>query len=270
MTTHEEFESLAALDAAGAATADEAAALRSHVEGCPACANVQAELAEAATLLARGLEPVQPPAEVRARILDSIRQHVDEDDEEDEEDEDNVVRPFFNRWWWSAAAMLFLALWGWRELAIRAQREKLVTAEAEARSFSEENARLTERNEKLSAEIAAIAAAGTKTISLTGQPVAPSASARVFLESEQRRAIVFFSDMPANAADHSYQLWIIRADQPKPQSAGVFDVTQTGKASITIENLPVATEIKGLAVTLEPKGGVEQPTNTNFYVSGGV
>jgi hypothetical protein len=265
MTTHEEFESLAALDAVGAATADEAAALRSHVEGCPACANAQAELAEAATLLARGLDPVQPPPDVRARVLASIGQHVDDDDEDD-----NVVRPFFNRWWWSAAAMLFLALWGWRELAVRAEREKSITAEAEARHFSEENARLSERNEKLSAQIAAIAAAGTKTIALTGQAIAPSASARVFLEPEQRRAIVFFSDMPANTAEHSYQLWIIRADQPKPQSAGVFDVTQTGKASITIENLPVATEIKGLAVTLEPKGGAKQPTNTNFYVSGGV
>ena len=265
MTTHEEFESLAALDAAGAATAGEIAALRAHVDGCPSCAAVQAEFADAATLLARDLDPVQPPADVRSRVLAAVGQHVDEV----AVDDDNV-RPFFNRWWWSAAAMLFLALWGWRELAVRAQREHIVTAEAEAKSLSEENARLNERNEKLSAEIAAISAAGTKTIALTGQPVAPSASARVFLEPEQRRAVVFFSDMPANAKDRSYQLWIIRADQPKPQSAGTFDVTQTGKASITIENLPVATEIKGLAVTLEPKGGVEQPTNTNFYVSGGV
>ena len=38
--------------------------------------------------------------------------------------------------------------------------------------------------------------------------------------------------------------------------------------TISIENLPVATEIKALAVTLEPKGGVEQPTNTNFYLMG--
>jgi len=50
--------------------------------------------------------------------------------------------------------------------------------------------------------------------------------------------------------------------------AGVFDVTRSGGASISIENLPLATEIKGLAVTLEPKGGVAQPTNTNFFVAG--
>jgi len=45
-------------------------------------------------------------------------------------------------------------------------------------------------------------------------------------------------------------------------------VTSTGNATISIENLPVATEIKALAVTLEAKGGVAQPTNTNFYVMG--
>jgi anti-sigma-K factor RskA len=81
---------------------------------------------------------------------------------------------------------------------------------------------------------------------------------------------VFFHDLPANPGDKSYQLWIIRADQPKPVSAGVFDVTNTGTASISIENLPLATEIKALAVTLEPKGGVAQPTNATFYVAGNV
>ena len=50
---------------------------------------------------------------------------------------------------------------------------------------------------------------------------------------------------------------------------GIFDVTHpNGGASISIENLPLAMEIKGLAVTLEPRGGVAQPTNTNFFVAG--
>jgi anti-sigma-K factor RskA len=127
---------------------------------------------------------------------------------------------------------------------------------------------LASRNEKLAAEMAALASRDTRTIALSGQQVSPSASAKVFLEPQQRRAVVFFYNLPANAADKSYQLWILRADQPKPQSAGVFDVTTNGAASISIENLPLATEIKGLAVTLEPKGGVAQPTNTNFFVAG--
>jgi len=160
-------------------------------------------------------------------------------------------------WWLATAATLFLALWGWRELGTRAQLHRL----------REENALLTQRGAKLSAEIAALAGAETRTIALAGQEIAPSAHAKVFLEPSRKRALVFFHNLPANPGDKSYQLWIIRADQPRPMSAGVFDVT-SGSASITIENLPLDTLIKALAVTLEPRGGVEQPTNTRFYVAG--
>ena len=142
------------------------------------------------------------------------------------------------------------------------------TQRADLARLEHENTQLILQKEKLAAEIAALASADTRTIALAGQEVAPAASAKVFLDPNRRRAIVFFHDLPANPGDKSYQLWIIRADQPKPMSAGVFDVSQSGTASIAIENLPMATEIKALAVTLEPKGGVEEPTNTNFYVVG--
>jgi hypothetical protein len=209
-------------------------------------------------LLARELDPVTPPPELRDRIFAAI-------------EKDNVIdaRDRFNSSrWWMAAAVVFLALWGWRELSIRVMREKVNTREAYIRRLAGQNQLLSNNNEKLSAQITALASRDTRTIALTGQQVSPSASAKVFLEPQQRSAVVFFYNLPANASDKSYQLWILRADQPKPQSAGVFDVTQSGAASISIENLPLATEIKGLAVTLEPKGGVAQPTNTNFFVAG--
>ncbi|HWS72713.1 MAG TPA: anti-sigma factor, partial [Thermoanaerobaculia bacterium] len=73
----------------------------------------------------------------------------------------------------------------------------------------------------------------------------------------------------ANAKDRSYQLWVIPASDPaRPHSAGIFDADANGNATLMVENLPVATEIKALAVTLEPRGGVDAPTNTNFYLMG--
>jgi hypothetical protein len=249
---HEEFEGIAALDALGAATADEASSLRAHASQCIPCRRARDEYAEAATLIAMSLDPVSPPDALRERVIAAHERST------------GVRRP----WWLAAAAMFFLALWGWREIGVRAQREHAATQLAEIDRLREENALLTQRTEKLSAEMAALSAHDTRTIALSGQEVAPSASAKVFLEPDRRRAIVFFHSLPANPSDKSYQLWIIRADQPKPMSAGVFDVSRSGAASIVIENLPVATEIKGLAVTLEPKGGVAQPTNTQFYVAG--
>jgi anti-sigma-K factor RskA len=261
MMTHDELESIAALDAVGAATADERNAFTAHAADCADCRRARDEYEEAAALIARDLAPVTPPAHVRDRIFSAI----------DRRERDNVVDAhdrFGISRWWMAAAVLFLALWGWRELSVRVTRERVNTREAEVRRLTLENQLLTTRNEKLASEVAALGSPDTRTIALTGQQVSPSASAKVFLEPEHRRAVVFFYNLPANASDKSYQLWILRADQPKPQSAGVFDVTANGAASISIENLPLATEIKGLAVTLEPKGGVAQPTNTNFFVAG--
>lgn len=259
--THDEFESIAALDALGAASAEEESALREHLQTCAQCSQARDEFAEAATLLATDLEPVPPPSQVRQAIMETL-----------EPGETTLVerqrRSRINPWWLATAATLFLALWGWRELAIRAARERIRAMNAEIQSLSEENERLTQRNEKLSGQLTALGAADTRTIALVGQSASPSASARVFLEPGEQRAVVFFHDLPANPGDKSYQLWIIRADQVKPQSAGVFDVSSSGSATLSIEHLPVATQIKALAVTLEPKGGVAQPTNTNFYLMG--
>ena len=266
MMSHEQLEAIAALDAIGAATADEASDFRAHLPSCAACRSARDEYEEALSLLTRDLDPVEPPPEVRDRIFLAIDR-----DDRDENSDENVVDArdrFSTKRWWMIAAVFFLALWGWRELSVRVTREKTSIVEAEVRRLAGENQLLTARNEKLSAEMAALASQDTRTIALTGQQVSPSASAKVFLEPQHRRAVVFFYNLPANPTDKSYQLWILRGDQPKPQSAGVFDVTKSGGASISIENLPLATEIKGLAVTLEPKGGVAQPTNTNFFVAG--
>lgn len=263
--THEEFESIAALDAIGAATADEERRLREHLDSCAGCRAAREEFGEAAALLARQVEPVAPPPDVRARILEAVEERADE---EVSNVTDLETRRRSNAWWLATAATLFLALWGWREIGIRVAREKVRSQTAEIEHLRAEADVLNQQKEKLSAAMSAMASAGTRTISLTGAQASPAASARVFIDPDKRRAFVFFSNLPANANDKSYQLWIIRADQPKPQSAGVFDANANGSASLTVENLPVATEIKALAVTLEPKGGVEQPTNSNFFVMG--
>jgi len=234
--THEETEAIAALDALGVAGAGDAVVLAMHVAACLPCRRARDEYRRATTLLALGLEPVHPPREIRERLVESVTR---------------AAASRRSSWRLAAAAALVLALFGWREFDVRQERE-----------------RLQKENAKLTSEIAALGAADTRTIALSGQEIAPRASAKVFLEPNRRRAIVFFHDLPENPGDKSYQLWIIRSDRPAPMSAGVFDVTRDGKASIAIENLPVFTEIKALAVTLEPRGGAPQPTNTDFVVAG--
>jgi RNA polymerase sigma-70 factor (ECF subfamily) len=256
MTSHEQFESLAALDAIGAATEEEQRELQAHLEWCPDCGRARDEYDEAAAVLARNLDPVTPPKEARGAIMNAIL----EDETVVEEGQRDT------RWWLSVAAILFFALWAWRELGVRATKEHIASRDAEIESLTEKNNMLTQRISKLTSEMAALGGKDTRVITLTGQQVAPQASARVFLEPAKRRAVVFFANLPANAADKSYQLWIIRGAQP--QNAGVFDASAAGTATIAVENLPADTEIKAMAVTVEPRGGVQQPTNANYVVMG--
>ena len=255
--THDEFEAIAALDAVGAATADEVRSLAAHADTCEPCRRAQDEYSEAATLLARGLDPVPPPDGVRERIVGAVGRPS------------SIVAAehhFVRSWWLATAATLFLALWGWREIGIRVSRERIIAQQAEIRNLTEERDRLSSQTEKL----ASMLSPDTRTIVLAGQEMSPSASARVFLDPTRRRAIVFFYNMPSNPTDKSYQLWIIRGDQPAPQSAGVFDVAGSGNATVSVDNLPVMTEIKALAVTMEARGGVGQPSEKKFYVLGGM
>jgi anti-sigma-K factor RskA len=257
--THEEYQDIATLDAIGAASEEEQRTLSAHLDECAECRRVREEYMETAAALARQLDPATPPPDVRERILAAIGP----------DDHDEVERRFLmSPWWLATAAILFLALWGWREIGIRVARERIQSHRAEIEQLSQANAFLALQKERLATSVAALASPDTRMIQLAGQQISPNASARVFLRPGERRAIVFFHNLPRNPGDKSYQLWIIPANQPKPQSAGVFDVTEGGDASITIENLPVETEIKGLAVTLEPRGGVEQPTNTSFFLMG--
>ena len=123
---------------------------------------------------------------------------------------------------------------------------------------------MAQRNEKLNSEIAALAAGDTKTIALTDNRSHPRPPRAFFLEPTKRRAVVFSricrpterQELPA--LDHpcgsakAAERWRLRS-------------VASGQRNHLDRELPVATEIKALAVTMEPRGGVEQPTNTNFY-----
>jgi anti-sigma-K factor RskA len=236
--THEEIQQLAALDAINAASPEEVVELRRHLETCDECRRVADEMNEAAALLALSTDPVTPPAEVRAKLLGSLPPRI--------------TSSANFQWWMAAAAVIAVVLLAWTSFELR-------DANNEIEQLKSDRARLA-------SVLASLTGSQTRTIQLAGQEVAPKASASVFLDPSQRRAFLFFHGLPANPDDKSYQLWIIRADQVKPVSAGVFNVDASGNASLIVQNLPVDTLIKALAVTLEPRGGVQAPTGQKYLV----
>ena len=262
--THADAEDLAALDAVGAATVDEARSLQEHLRSCDACRSADREFREAANAFAVDLEPVAPPPGVRENLLREIRS----------------ARPLAppvpmaarrgsvaDRWGWLAAAAAIVALLAWNAISVRKAHARDEQARAAVADLTTRQRELQLQNQRLAAQLSALTSAATQTINLSGQEAAPRASARVFLDAPGRRAFVFFHNLPANAEDKSYQLWVIPAGKA-PVSAGVFDSASSGDASIVVSNLPVGSEIAGLAVTLEPRGGMPAPTGSKFLVGG--
>ena len=103
---------------------------------------------------------------------------------------------------------------------------------------------------------------------MSGLEVNPDGYGKIIWDPTQRSAILQLSNLPAAPTDKDYQLWVIR--NQVPVSAGVFPLRQsTEEIFIKIDNL-VETDksaINAFAITLEPAGGVPQPTG-DMYMAG--
>ncbi len=77
----------------------------------------------------------------------------------------------------------------------------------------------------------------------------------------------YASNLPAPPAGKDYQLWIIAGSTPK--SEGVFPVDGKGGAVHVLPEVPAAAGVSAFAVTLEPAGGLAQPSGA-MYLLGAV
>jgi anti-sigma-K factor RskA len=95
-------------------------------------------------------------------------------------------------------------------------------------------------------------------VTLTGTAHAPMAGARLLWETRRGAWTVLAQNLPTLPAGKAYQLWFLTAGTPIP--AGTFQLDALRRGSIQAA-LPVGrSDITGAAVSLEPAGGVPQPT----------
>jgi anti-sigma-K factor RskA len=101
-------------------------------------------------------------------------------------------------------------------------------------------------------------------INLAGLEPKLDAKGRVLLDTQHNRALFYALNLPQVPSGKTYQLWVIADDIPK--SAGIFKVNQQGNSMVEIETLPKSTEIQKFAVTLEPEGGLPQPSGEMYLI----
>jgi anti-sigma-K factor RskA len=81
----------------------------------------------------------------------------------------------------------------------------------------------------------------------------PDAEIKVFWNAETKQVHVSVGKLPELGEDQQYQLWALKDDQPI--DAGVFEVNAGG----IVQPLKTIAAADKWAVTIEPKGGSQQP-----------
>lgn len=103
---------------------------------------------------------------------------------------------------------------------------------------------------------------------MNGLEVNPQGYGKIIWDPQRNIAILQVSKLPSVSSDKDYQLWYLNKEK-KPVSAGVFSVTNNQEQYFKIVELPIpehTDKITAFAVTLEPKGGVPQPTGAMYLL----
>lgn len=245
----ERFEELAALEALRLPLGEAAGAFARHrEEGCATCEQLLVEFPVAASAFAAGVPSRRPRPEVKARVLRSLPGAPA-----------SVVamprRSSAVAWWLAAAAALLFALAVFDDARLRRQREDLRSQtsqlSAELDTARQEVARRDLRVRVLESD-------DVKVLFLGGKDPQPSARAKVFWSEKAKTGMLLAGNLAPLPRDKQYELWVFA--EGKPVAAGVFDVDASGRALFESTTLPGVSAAQNFAVTIEPRGGVPQPT----------
>ena len=127
--------------------------------------------------------------------------------------------------------------------------------------------RVTAENLELARVMDVVGSPRLRVIALAGQTAAPKCEGHVLWSPESKKAVFYAYGLPKPPAGRDYQLWVIEGGTPR--SEGVFPVDEHGQATHVLPDVPDPASVGAFAVTLEPAGGLAQPSG-EIFLAGGV
>ncbi|MGI8432994.1 MAG: anti-sigma factor [Chthoniobacterales bacterium] len=218
---NEQLEEQASLYVLGLLEGAEADTFAQQLESNAALRTLVDELDEAAAMYARSAPPQPLPPDLRAKVLRRV----------------TVSKPIpfpkrVNWLPWAIAACLALAC---SYLAAdRSGLRQRVTA-------------LEQRDFLAQIQIASLSSQVRN---------APDANAVVVWDEKKQRGVLKVTQLPRNASDRDYQLWLVDPRYQNPVDGGVFHVSNDGSLNVPFHPTSPVRNAKGFAISLERKGGV--------------
>lgn len=196
-------------------------------------------------------DPVAPSGELEERIFHSIS----------ESRSDRSGARVIPIWFYKAAAAILLIL----SLGIAYFTQNLTERVNDQEAIITQLRDDLDRKEQL---LDIIAAREVKLVVMGGLDPSPEGYGKIIWDTENQQAVLQLANIPAPPVDKDYQLWLIKDDQ-SPVSAGVFNFVESSEElffKVEQLNESPSPEQNTFAVTLEPKGGVPQPTGSMFLL----
>lgn len=214
------------------------------------------EMMEIRDELALAAEPMSPSPQVEKNIMNSISS-VGEKPSEEPSRPDNIIPIWAYK---AAAATLLIAalIFGYLTVDLNDTIEKQQIQITELESQ-------LDRQEQL---LTVLSGRRITLVNMSGQEPSPEGYGKILWDPEKGEAVLQLANLPAPPEDKDYQLWLIKAGQD-PIPAGVFNFEQPStNLFFRVEQLneQPSPQSNAFAVTLEPKGGVPQPTGDMFLL----
>jgi Anti-sigma-K factor rskA len=252
---NEQHEELLSLVAVGVRLVGEDALAyeRLLAEPCSTCAALLPELRFAASALGVAAPPRSPSASLKESILTTIRSGGSRIG-------GPAARPAprpagFAPWAFAAAAAVLFGIVLLDDARLRRQREELRARNADlAQNVERDRSELARRY--LMTRV--MESDDVRLLFLGGHGPQPNARAKVFWSEKAKRGILVAGSLQPLPSDRQYQLWVFV--DGKPADAGVFDVDPSGRTLFESKDLAGIRTAENFAVTVEPRGGVPQPT----------
>jgi len=266
MKEQDRWSEYAASYALDALDAEEKSAFEAHLSGCTACQEDVRSFRAVTGLLATGVPPVTPPAQLKQRILAEVAKVRPL---ETARREAPVARARRAAWLAPAlAASLVFAISALVLYAIERGRgadlqQQLAAARDSAAMLDMRVAQLDSMVGARDSLLSALLSEDVRTVTLAAQGRPPSA--RLYWNRQRGVVVVAAFDLPPAASGRTYQLWGIATGQ-QPVSLGTFNTDADGRVAVALAVDPTL-QFQVSAVTEEPAGGSAQPTTTPFLVA---
>lgn len=279
--TYNDFESLCAGYVLGALTREEERKFEQMLEDAtPAQMEIYRQMTRIKDDLSLAADPIEPSDDLFDRILadidDSDSSNIHSIGSADDNKEAGTSKSGSGTGWFLKAAaaillagMLGLLLYSQQQSSLIDQKETHISVlQSELENQNQLLTQLETELERKTELLAILESREVNLILMAGLETSPDGYGKIIWDPENERALLQVANLPEPSEENDYQLWLIK-DEQDPISAGVFSFEQTATDLFyridRLEERP--SDISNtFAVTLEPKGGMPQPTGDMYLL----